>query len=627
MEELRHECGVAIIRLLKPLEYFQEKYGTWMYALNKLYLLMEKQHNRGQDGAGIACVKLETDPGEEYMFRARALGSKAITEVFSLIQENFKGVDSEMFNDIEWVKKYLPFAGEIFMGHLRDNSAGRVGLEFVHPFLRRNNWRAKNLALCGNFCMTNLDEIFSRITGIGQHPRRYADGYILLEQIGHRLDREVERVFNLAEAEGYTGMDITNYIEDHVDMANVLRSTSKDWDGGYVMCGVTGSGETFAQRDPWGIRPAFYYQDDEVLVVTSERPVIQTSLNVPASSVKELNPGQAIFVNKAGEVSFQQIIKPNKNSACSFERIYLSRGSDQDIYKERKKMGEMLIPTILSAIKDDLAHTVFSFIPNTAEVAFFGLLEGLDIYLNKHKAEQIAELGEHASVDAMQKILAQRIRSEKVAIKDIKLRTFISEDTARNDLAAHVYDITYGSLVPNEDSLVIIDDSIVRGTTLKQNILSILDRLGPKKIVVVSSSPQVRYPDYYGIDMTKMDEFIAFRAAIELLKDRKQTCLIDEVYNKCVAQKDLPRQEMVNHVKAIYEQFTDEDISIKMAEMLRPSHLNAELEIVFLPLEELHKACPDHQGDWYFSGDYPTSGGTKLINQAFMNYYENRYNA
>ena len=552
MEELRHECGVAIIRLLKPLEYFQEKYGTWMYALNKLYLLMEKQHNRGQDGAGIACVKLETDPGEEYMFRARALGSKAITEVFSLIQENFKGVDSEMFNDIEWVKKHLPFAGEIFMGHLRDNSAGRVGLEFVHPFLRRNNWRAKNLALCGNFCMTNLDEIFSRITGIGQHPRRYADGYILLEQIGHRLDREVERVFNLAEAEGYTGMDITNYIEDHVDMANVLRSTSKDWDGGYVMCGVTGSGETFAQRDPWGIRPAFYYQDDEVLVVTSERPVIQTSLNVPASSVKELNPGQAIFVNKAGEVSFQQIIKPNKNSACSFERIYLSRGSDQDIYKERKKMGEMLIPTILSAIKDDLAHTVFSFIPNTAEVAFFGLLEGLDIYLNKHKAEQIAELGEHASVDAMQKILAQRIRSEKVAIKDIKLRTFISEDTARNDLAAHVYDITYGSLVPNEDSLVIIDDSIVRGTTLKQNILSILDRLGPKKIVVVSSSPQVRYPDYYGIDMTKMDEFIAFRAAIELLKDRKQTCLIDEVYNKCVAQKDLPRQEMVNHVKSIY---------------------------------------------------------------------------
>lgn len=625
MEELRHECGVAIIRLLKPLEYFQEKYGTWMYAINKLYLLMEKQHNRGQDGAGIACVKLETDPGEEYMFRERALGSRAITEVFAAIQQYFKDVPTEQLEDINWVKKHLPFAGEIFMGHLRDNSAGRVGIEYVHPFLRRNNWRAKNLALCGNFSLTNLDEIFSRITAIGQHPRKYADAYILLEQIGHRLDREVERVFNLAEAEGNTGMEITSYIEDHIDLSNVLRSTSKDWDGGYVMCGITGSGEVFAQRDPWGIRPAFYYHDDEVLVVTSERPVIQTTLDVKVDDVKELQPGQAILVNKYGKISLKQILKSQENKACSFERIYLSRGSDVDIYKERKMMGEMLIPSILKAINGDLNHAVFSFIPNTAEVAFFGLLEGLDIYLNKFKAKQIAALGKHPSVEDMENILSQRIRSEKVAIKDIKLRTFIAENNSRNDLAAHVYDITYGSLNPKEDSLVIIDDSIVRGTTLKQSILSILDRLNPKKIVIVSSSPQVRYPDYYGIDMSKMDEFIAFRAAIELLKDRGQQDLIREVYEDCKLQLTKPRQEMKNFVKKIYAPFTDEEISAKMADILKPDHINAEIEIVYLTVEELHKACPNHPGDWYFTGDYPTSGGVKLINQAYMNYFEQKY--
>ena len=586
---------------------------------------MEKQHNRGQDGAGIACVKLETDPGEEYMFRARALGSRAITEVFSIIQENFKNVDPDKLNDIEWVKKHLPFAGEIFMGHLRDNSAGKVGLEYVHPFLRRNNWRAKNLALCGNFCMTNLDEIFSRITAIGQHPRKFADGYILLEQIGHRLDREVERVFNLAEAEGNTGMEITNYIEDHIDLSNVLRSSSKDWDGGYVMCGVTGSGEVFAQRDPWGIRPAFYYHDDEILVITSERPVIQTTLNVLADEVQELLPGQSILVDKYGKISLKRILKEEKKSACSFERIYLSRGSDVDIYKERKMMGEMLIPSILKAIEDDLDHTVFSFIPNTAEVAFYGLLEGLDIYLNKHKAEEIAMLGKHPSVEEMERILSQRIRSEKVAIKDIKLRTFIAENNSRNDLAAHVYDITYGSLVAGQDNLVIIDDSIVRGTTLKQSILSILDRLQPKKIVVVSSSPQVRYPDYYGIDMTKMDDFIAFRAAIELLRDKNQQDLVEATYNKCKAQLALPAADMVNPVKDIYDQFSDEEVSSKMAEMLRPDHIQAEIEIVYLPIEGLHKACPNHSGDWYFSGNYPTPGGVKLVNKAFVHYYENTF--
>ena len=625
MEELRHECGVAMIRLLKPLKYYQAKYGTWMYAINKLYLLMEKQHNRGQDGAGISCIKLETQPGEEYMFRERAMGANAITDIFSVIHSKFNSCTPEQLNDVDWVEQNLPFAGEVFMGHLRDNSSGRVGLEFVHPFLRRNNWRAKSLALCGNFSMTNLDEIFSRITAIGQHPRKYTDAYILLEQMGHRLDREVERVFNLAESGGRTGMDITNYIEDNVDMFNVLRSTSKDWDGGYVMCGLTGSGEMFMMRDPWGIRPAFYYMDDEILVAASERPVIQTTMNVLAEDVKELKPGQAMLINRAGEVHFQNIIKAKENQACSFERIYLSRGSDMDIYKERKMMGEMLIPSILEAVNHDLDHTVFSFIPNTAEVAFFGLLEGLDIYLNKDKARQIAALGKDATVEKMQEILAHRIRSEKVAIKDIKLRTFIAECNSRKDLATHVYDVTYGSLNANEDNLVIIDDSIVRGTTLRQSILSILDRLQPKKIIVVSSSPQVRYPDYYGIDMTKMDEFIAFVAAVELLKDTNQLGILEEAYKKSKAQLNLPRQQMKNYVKDIYAPFTDQNVSQKIAELVKPEHFNAELQIVYLPIEGLHKACPNHKGDWYFSGNYPTPGGVKLVNDAFINYVEKNY--
>ncbi|WP_018108467.1 amidophosphoribosyltransferase [Bacteroides propionicifaciens] len=625
MEELRHECGVAMIRLLKPLKYYQAKYGTWMYAINKLYLLMEKQHNRGQDGAGISCIKLETQPGEEYMFRERAMGANAITDIFSVIHSKFNSCTPEQLNDVDWVEQNLPFAGEVFMGHLRDNSSGRVGLEFVHPFLRRNNWRAKSLALCGNFSMTNLDEIFSRITAIGQHPRKYTDAYILLEQMGHRLDREVERVFNLAESGGRTGMDITNYIEDNVDMFNVLRSTSKDWDGGYVMCGLTGSGEMFMMRDPWGIRPAFYYMDDEILVAASERPVIQTTMNVLAEDVKELKPGQAMLINRAGEVHFQNIIKAKENQACSFERIYLSRGSDMDIYKERKMMGEMLIPSILEAVNHDLDHTVFSFIPNTAEVAFFGLLEGLDIYLNKDKARQIAALGKDATVEKMQEILAHRIRSEKVAIKDIKLRTFIAECNSRKDLATHVYDVTYGSLNANEDNLVIIDDSIVRGTTLRQSILSILDRLQPKKIIVVSSSPQVRYPDYYGIDMTKMEEFIAFVAAVELLKDTNQLGILEEAYKKSKAQLNLPRQQMKNYVKDIYAPFTDQDVSQKIAELVKPEQFNAELQIVYLPIEGLHKACPNHKGDWYFSGNYPTPGGVKLVNDAFINYVEKNY--
>lgn len=625
MEQLKHECGVAMIRLLKPLEYYEEKYGTWMYGLNKLYLLMEKQHNRGQEGAGLACVKLQVNPGEEYMFRERALGAGAITEIFNNVHANFQGFSKEKLHDSSFAKTALPFAGEMYMGHLRYSTTGKSGLAYVHPFLRRNNWRAKNLALCGNFNMTNVDEIFARITAIGQHPRKYSDTYIMLEQVGHRLDREVERVFNLAEAEGLTGMDITHYIEDHVDLSNVLRSSSKDWDGGYVMCGITGSGESFALRDPWGIRPAFWYQDDEIAVLASERPVIQTALNVSADSITELKPGQALLISKEGKVRTSQINKACERKACSFERIYFSRGSDVDIYKERKLLGEKLVPYILKAVDNDLDHTVFSFIPNTAEVAFYGMLEGLDNYLNEEKVQQIKNLGHSPNLEELESILSRRIRSEKVAIKDIKLRTFIAEGNSRNDLAAHVYDVTYGSIVPGVDSLVVIDDSIVRGTTLKQSIISILDRLSPKKIIIVSSSPQVRYPDYYGIDMAKMSEFIAFKAAVELLKEREMKDIIAEAYRKSKAQIGLPKEQMVNYVKEIYAPFTDEEISAKMVELLTPKGTKAKVEIVYQPLSGLHEACPNHKGDWYFSGDYPTPGGVKMVNEAFINYIEKAY--
>ena len=514
MEELKHECGVAMIRLLKPLEYYEQKYGTWMYGLNKLYLLMEKQHNRGQEGAGMACVKLEANPGEEYMFRERALGSGAITEIFGTVQSNFKDLTKEQLHDADYAKKYLPFAGEAYMGHLRYSTTGKSGISYVHPFLRRNNWRAKNLALCGNFNMTNVDEIFARITAIGQHPRKYADTYIMLEQVGHRLDREVERLFNLAEAEGLTGMGVTHYIEDHMDLANVLRTSSKEWDGGYVICGLTGSGESFAVRDPWGIRPAFWYQDDEVAVLASERPVIQTAFNVPAASIKELMPGQALLINKTGKLRTTQINKVREVKPCSFERIYFSRGSDVDIYRERKLLGEKLIPNILKAINKDLDHTVFSFIPNTAEVAFYGMLQGLDDYLNEEKVQQIASLGHSPSLEELEQILSRRIRSEKVAIKDIKLRTFIAEGNSRNDLAAHVYDITYGSLVPGVDNLVIIDDSIVRGTTMVQ-LVKMLRNAGAKEIHIRINSPEVIWPCFYGIDTDVQSQLISANKTVE----------------------------------------------------------------------------------------------------------------
>lgn len=543
MEPLKHECGVAMVRLLRPLEHYQQKYGTWMYGLNKLYLLMEKQHNRGQEGAGLACVKLQAAPGEEYMFRERALGSGAISEIFAAVHENFRDMSQEQLHDAELAKKCLPFAGELYMGHLRYSTTGKSGIQYVHPFLRRNNWRAKNLALCGNFNMTNVDEIFAEITAAGQHPRRYADTYIMLEQVGHRLDREVERLYRICENEGLSGMDITHAIEERIDIANVLKSSSAKWDGGYVICGLTGSGESFAVRDPWGIRPAFWYMDDEVMVLASERPVIQTALNVPAESIRELNPGQAILLDKHGRMRLEQINSPRKPSACSFERIYFSRGSDMDIYRERKMLGQLLVPAVLEAVGNDVENTVFSFIPNTAEVAFYGLLEGFDNYLNELKVKKIEALGHNPDHEELERILSMRIRSEKVAIKDIKLRTFIAEGNSRNDLAAHVYDITYGSLRPGVDNLVIIDDSIVRGTTLRQSIIGILDKLSPKKIVIVSSSPQVRYPDYYGIDMASMDQFIAFRAAISLLVRRGMTSLIRRTYEKSRAQLSLQKDK------------------------------------------------------------------------------------
>ena len=572
MEQLKHECGVAMIRLLKPLSYYERKYGTWRYGLNKLYLMMEKQHNRGQEGAGVACVNLDAPAGEEYMFRERAEGKDAITEVFKHVDKSF--------------------AGQLYMGHLRYSTTGKSGLQYVHPFLRRNNWRAKNLCLCGNFNMTNIEEVFEFLTAQGQSPRIYGDSYITLELMGHRLDREVERLYSEARHQGLEGTDITRYIDDHVEMANVLKTTMSHFDGGFVMCGLTGSGEMFAMRDPWGIRPAFWYQDEEVVVLASERPVIQTTFDLQAEDIRELQPGQSLIVRKNGESGLEQILSAQKPSACSFERIYFSRGSDRDIYIERKRLGEQLTPVIMQAIDHDVANTVFSYIPNTAEVAFYGMTDGI-------------------------RRLDHDVRIEKVVWKDIKLRTFISDGAERNDLAAHVYDITYGSLRPFEDNLVIIDDSIVRGTTLKESIFKILDRLHPKKIVMVSSSPQIRYPDYYGIDMSRLEELCAFRAAIELIKERGMQQLIADTYRLC-----LSAPVAANHVRAIYAPFSVDEINRKIVEMLRPEGMQAPIELVYQSIEGLHEACPNHPGDWYFTGHYPTPGGIRMVNQAFVNYIE-----
>ncbi len=624
MEPLKHECGVAMVRLLKPLSYYEKKYGTWMYGLNKLYLLMEKQHNRGQEGAGLACVKMEADPGEEFMFRQRGLGGGAIQEIFGNVHKELSSYSSQQLHDADFAARHVPFAGEMYMGHLRYSTTGKSGLSYVHPFLRRNNWRAKNLCICANFNMTNVPEIFDEIAVKGQHPRMVSDTYILLEQLGHRLDRESERCYEEARAKGLENLEITEYIENHIDLCNVLRQSAPVWDGGYVLCGVTGSGEMFTMRDPWGIRPAFWYMDDEVMVVASERPVIQTALDVEASSVHELLPGQGLLLNKDGELRTEQIIEAKNYAACSFERVYFSRGSDIDIYKERKELGRTLVEPILKAVNGEVDNTVFSYIPNTAEAAYYGMLQGFNEYLNREKAEEIERLGRDITHEKLHHILSRRIRAEKVAWKDIKMRTFIAEGNSRNDLAAHVYDITYGSLRPGEDNLVVIDDSIVRGTTLRESIIRIMDRLHPKRIVVVSSSPQVRYPDYYGIDMAHMDEFIAFRAAIALHKDRGIESRLGDIYHRCKEQENLPKEQVVNHVREVYEPFTDEEIAEKMAEMLRPDGVTTEIHIVYQSLEGLHKACPHTPGDWYFSGHYPTPGGNKRVNEAYIHYYENR---
>lgn len=602
LEEIHEDCGVALIRLLKPLDYYEKKYGSRYFGLNKLYLLMEKQHNRGQEGAGMACVDLDTEPGNEYMFRERAEGANAITEIFSRVKEGF--------------------LGQLYMGHLRYSTTGKSGISYVHPFLRRNNWRAKNLCLCGNFNMTNIEEVFSLLTRQGQCPRIYSDSYIMLELMGHRLDREVERNFVAAKAMEMQDVEITKYIEDHVKMSNVLKTTMTHFDGGYVVCGITGSGEMFSMRDPWGIRPAFYYKNDEFVVLASERPVLQTTFDIECDDVCELQPGQALIVNKAGECSLTQIIEPKEVKACSFERIYFSRGSDRDIYSERKKLGELLTPDILKAIDNDTAHTVFSYIPNTAEAAYYGLLHGFKQHLNDVKIKKIAAL-DHVPTEAeLHDIMSEYVRSEKVACKDIKLRTFITEGNSRNDLASHVYDVTYESIVPYEDNLVIIDDSIVRGTTLKKSILRILDRLHPKKIVVVSSAPQIRYPDYYGIDMPRLEEFCVFRATIELLKERNLLNILDETYEHCKAELQKSKEDMENAVRSVYEPFTVEEINRKIVEMLTPEGMTTPVEIVFQSIEGLHTAIPNHRGDWYFTGHYPTPGGTRLCNQAFINYYE-----
>lgn len=623
MELIKHECGVAMIRLLKPLSYYKDKYGSELYGLDKLYLLMEKEHNRGQEAAGIGCVKLDVPPGQEYIFRERAEGSDAIPEIFAAAHRRIADSVAEGA-DIS----AAPYVGEVYMGHLRYSTTGRSGINYVHPFMRRNNWSSRNMLLCGNFNMTNVEEIFNSIIAKGQHPRLYADTFILLEQLGHGLDRENERLYRIHKDAGLTGLELSHAIARDLNVSNVLKNCAPVWDGGYVICGIVGNGDMWAMRDPNGIRPAFYYRDEEIVVVASERPVIQTAFNLVAEDVKELAPGDALVVDRDGTSRIDHILPAGRNAKCSFERIYFSRGSDQDIYNERKMLGRKLVDPVLEAIGHDIDNTVFSFIPNTAEVAFYGLMAGVEDYLIKSKISAIHRLSEEGALtdENIAGVLRRRVRREKVAIKDIKLRTFIAESSVRNDLATHVYDITYGSIRPG-DNLVVIDDSIVRGTTLRQSIIRILDRLHPRKMVIVSSSPQVRFPDCYGIDMSRMGEFIAFKAAMALLEEKGMHHVIEEVYRKCKDQDSLPKDEVPNYVKAIYAPFSDQEVAAKIAELLTPSDIHAEVEIVYQTVAEMHEAIPNHPGDWYFTGDYPTPGGNRLVNKAFVNYYEGRVSA
>jgi len=622
-DEVKHKCGIALVRLLKPLEHYQLQHGSWRYGLEKLYLLMEKQRNRGQDGAGVVSLRMDTPPGKNYFNRRRETGSSAINEIFKKIYSSFEEAEKlnpDTFNDPNWARSNLPFVGEAYLGHLRYGTFGSNNIANLHPVMRENNWRTRNLVLAGNFNLTNVDELFDTLVELGQNPKEYSDTVTMLEKVGHFLDEENQRLFDHYKSQGFTNVDITEQIGKNIDVSKVLEVASKRWDGGYTVAGMLGHGDLFAIRDPWGIRPAFYYHDEEVVIVASERPVIQTAMNVHFDRVKELPPGHALVVKKDGEISVNRIREKQERKSCSFERIYFSRGSDKEIYRERKKLGELLVPQILEAIDYEVDQTVFSFIPNTAESAFYGMVKGVEDHMVVKKMNELIKLKGKCSQEDILKIMTERARIEKVAIKDLKLRTFISQDKGRKDMVSHVYDITYGTIRRGEDNLVIIDDSIVRGTTLKQSIIKILDRLDPRKIVVVSSSPQIRYPDCYGIDMAKLSDFAAFQAAIELLKENEMQHVINEVYKKCDQQKDLPKEEYVNYVKDIYKPFTRQQVSKKIAEMLTDSDVKAEVQIVYQSIENLHKAVPDDLGDWYFTGDYPTPGGNKVVSNSFLNY-------
>ncbi len=626
-DAIKHECGIAVIRLLKPLDFYRKKYGNALYGLNKLYLLMEKQHNRGQDGAGVATIKLNPVPGYKYIDRIRSNSSQPIKEIFQKIYEPLVAIEEKdpgKLKDGQWLKNNVEFAGELMMGHLRYGTHGKNSIEACHPFIRGNNWMTRNLVLAGNFNMTNVDELIEQLIELGQHPKEQADTVTVLEKIGHFLDVEVQRQFDNFKKKGYDNREISRLIGENIDVQRILTRSMKDFDGGYAMAGLIGHGDAFVIRDPNGIRPAFYYCDDEVCVAASERPAIMTAFNVRVEQVKELHPGKALIMRKNGEVKELKVADAGEKKSCSFERIYFSRGTDKDIYQERKKLGYLLTNKILKAVDYDLHNTVFSFIPNTAEVAFYGLMDGLNDYLNKHRIEQIKKLGTHPTDEAIEKILSFKPRVEKLAIKDAKLRTFITEDAARDELVSHVYDVTYGLINNNVDTIVVIDDSIVRGTTLKQSILSILDRLAPKKIIVVSSAPQIRYPDCYGIDMSKLKDFVAFRAMIALLKEHNKEYLLDEVYDACKKSLSLPLSETKNEVKVLYSQFTADEISKKISEILRPQHIFSNVEILYQSIDNLHDACPNHSGDWYFSGNFPTKGGNRVVNKAFINYIEGK---
>jgi amidophosphoribosyltransferase len=625
-DQIKHECGVAFIRLLKPLSFYQKKYGTALYGLNKLYLLMEKQHNRGQDGAGVATIKLDIEPGKRYISRHRSMASNAVADIFEYIQKKFAEIQKETpekMADTEWLKEHVSFTGEVLLGHLRYGTHGKNSIESCHPFLRQNNWMTRNLVIAGNFNMTNVDELLQQLYDLGQHPKEKADTVTVLEKIGHFIDTENQGLFDQYKREGLDdNMEISKLIANDMDVAKILRKSARNWDGGYTIAGMLGHGDAFIMRDPVGIRPAYYYYNDEIVVAASERPAIQTAFNIPIEEIREIKPGHALIVKKNGKISEDMFSEPLEKKACSFERIYFSRGSDADIYRERKQLGRLLCPQILNAVNNDIKNTVFSYIPNTAEVAFYGMVEGVHKYIKKYQRDRLLNREDKISEEELTEVLSLAPRVEKIAIKDVKLRTFITQDADRSEMVAHVYDTTYGLINKDADTLVVLDDSIVRGTTLKQSILKILDRLGPKKVVVVSSAPQIRYPDCYGIDMSRMGEFVAFEAAISLLKEQGKENVIVDVYKKCKDSSKLVKEDVQNYVKAIYEPFTDQEISDRIAKIITPPNITAKVEVLYQTLDNLHKACPNHTGDWYFSGDYPTPGGNKVVNRAFVNWME-----